>query len=127
MDTGPIDCRPCAGCTEGRQHDLTGRTMRYRDAIRFSCSSEGSQYTRTIRLAACNFRFHGGLQIRQRWLAGARSVDVSKARTNWFADETSTGRDRAELRGLSRVTIAARCPAEDEFEWVLKIQQDFLP
>jgi hypothetical protein len=49
-------------------------------------------------------------------------------RTTTFADETSTGESRgAEYRGIGRATIAARCEADDHFEWLSRLACDFLP
>jgi hypothetical protein len=44
-----------------------------------------------------------------------------------FADESSTGQYFAEYRGIGRATIAARCEADDDFEWLARFKHDFLP
>lgn len=47
-------------------------------------------------------------------------------RPRTYADETASGETREELRGLSRITIAARCSDLDEFEWLARLGTDFV-
>lgn len=43
-----------------------------------------------------------------------------------FSDETTTGAERQELRGLSRKTIAAVCTCPDGFDWLAKFRSEHL-
>ena len=43
-----------------------------------------------------------------------------------FADETTSGERCASLRGLRRITIAAKCSADDSFEWLRRFNHDYL-
>ena len=44
-----------------------------------------------------------------------------------FSDESPTGQDSDEFRGLGRATVAARMPDLDGFEWLSRLRRDYLP
>ena len=47
-------------------------------------------------------------------------------RKTLFADETTTGKDHEQLRGLRRITVAAKCASGESFEWLRRFNHDYL-
>lgn len=53
-------------------------------------------------------------------------VSPEAQRAIQFADETTSGESCESLRGLRRITIAAKCSSEESFEWLRRFNHDYL-